>query len=512
MHGTHTNQIGRFILGSYWRRSDFVVSCLIVGIPFLLLIAAGAYFIFTEGYGLLFSTLSFACVLALLAFKFFLRRWRSISIAEEVEIPGANLRQNWTPFEREVYEKCSIRIKDKTRVLLDWDEGLFRIAHDVATEVAGSMSNGKKDSLDVSVPEILGLLDQVGRECREFIQDTTMFAFLHRVSVNNILWVLRNRHLLARSAEGGSYLLKLVGLVVNPPAGAIRIFESLIADNNVKYLSDQFQIELQRGVLRYVAAKSIELYSGRLRMDSLVAPSLVAAEPIKILIVGQTGSGKSSLIGALASATSSPNSGNRTNSRKRERIVLDGIQCTFVEAPGLENPILNQWRLPLFGKRRSRIRSPKQIEANSDQMFLDCDMVVWVARADQPARKADVDYLEQFHAAFGIQKLRIVPPLLVAVTHVDRRPIISAWPDGDSLSPAQILKIKDALRAAARPFEGHVAIPVKLSPPVWNLGELIEAIRTAMPDACGAQNNRIRSNGEKKPTGTPPSNKEYSSR
>ena len=498
MRGTHTNQIGKLLLGSYWRRTDFVVSCLIVGFPFLLLIAAGAYFVFAEGYGLVFSTFSFACVAALFGYKLILRRWRSVEVAEDVEIPGARLHQNWSPFEKEVYEKCSLRIKNRTRELQDWDEGLFRIAHDVATDVAGLMSNGRKNSLDVTFPEILGLLDQVGRECREFIQTTMMFAFLNRVSVNNTLWVLRNRHLIVKSAERGSHLVKLIGLVVNPPAGAIRIFESLIADDNVKFLSDQFQIELQRGILRYVAAKSIELYSGRFRNVSQVTPGPAPAEPIKILIVGQKGSGKSSLLAALASATMPPNSRNRGSNRQLERIILNRIQCALVEAPGFENSIRYRRRFPFFGKRQSSIRSSGLYETGSEKMFLDCDMVIWVLRADQPARKIDADQLGRFYGAFGIRKMRIVPPLVVAVAHVDRRPIIAEWPEGGSLSPAQLIKVNDAARAAARAFDSLDAIPVKLSHPVWKLDDLIQAIKSALPDACSAQYSRLRSNGTKK--------------
>ena len=86
--------------------------------------------------------------------------------------------------------------------LRNWDEGLLALAGEVAEDVAGLMSDGRKDRLDVSLPELLLLLEQVADEGREFLARTVLFSFLHNVSINNLLWILRNRNAIARMAQG----------------------------------------------------------------------------------------------------------------------------------------------------------------------------------------------------------------------------------------------------------------------------------------------------------------------
>ena len=376
---------------------------------------------------------------------------------------------------------------------MDWNEGLFREAYKVAHEVAGLMSDGKRDGLDVNFLELLGLLDQVGGECREYIRNEIVFSFLRNISVNNTLWILRNRHYLAKAATSGDYLYKLASVVMNPPVGAVRVVESLVLGNNTKYLTDQFQIELQRGMLEYVAAISINLYSGRYKIDAQPVTWAKTSEPIRILVIGQTGAGKSSLAAALASAAMTENDGSRNGAQHPERIVLNGIQCTLIERPGIDGNLSGRSWFPGIGRRALENFGRKSAVPPAEQTFLNCDMVIWVARADQPARKVDVDHLKMFRRTYGGRKWRLVPPLLVAITHIDRPPLISQWPKSGTLSPAQELSIGEAMNAAARAFDGCDALPVKLSPPAWNLDKFALAIKSALPDACLAQNSRLRS-------------------
>ena len=485
----------------FWKRADIIVTWLMIGLPVLLLIGAGLYFVFTEGHFGIFAAVSLVCMVVLLGFRVSWRRWRSVRTGEmDAELPSIVADSNWSPFEREVFEKACARIRENTRELHSWDEGLFAMAFDVAGDVADQLSGGARGNLDVTLPEMLALVDEAAGECREYLETNLMFSALRGISVRNTLWVLRNRHLLVRIAEGGNHVHRLVSLVINPPAGAIRLLESLVAGDNTKYLTDQFQIELQRRIMTYVAARSIDLYSGRYKRSSISKPGLVNVEPVKILLVGQTGAGKSSLAAAIAPPGRNASfKANGNAGTALARTSIDGIQCVLVEMQGIDAPVGKQLRRAPLGMGRGRGGAAESTFAAIRKEFLDCDMVVWAVRADQPARRVDVDVLAAFREAYGIQKWhRLVPPLVVAVSHVDRSSIIRSWPGSGALSPAQILKIEEVAGGIAREFEVDKAIPVKLGPPAWNVEELLAGIRNALPNACLAQNNRLRTAGRRK--------------
>ena len=478
---------------SFWRRPDILVTLLMIGIPVALLLVSGFLFILSEGWMPEFLLTSSFCVLVLFGFRFLWRRRASVHAGADGEVPEWLADPTWGPEEREVYEESCRRIRSRTRSLRNWDEGLLAMASEVAEDVAGLISDGRRDRLDVSLPELLLLLEQVAEEGREFLAKTVMFSFLHNVSINNLLWILRNRHVISRMAEGGDYLIKLTGIVMNPPVGAVRALESMISGSQSKYLSDQFQIELQRGILSYVAAKSVDLYSGRFKRQTSPETGSAAAEPLRILIVGQAGAGKSSLASAIAASAGQAIADEAaTEVPHLPRIVLGGVQCILIEAPGLDGRPQGTGRFPSVRGAVFRVAGRGADGSGTEQSLLNCDMVIWVARADQPARKPDSDHLALFREVFGSRKWRLVPPLIVAATHVDRPPIINSWPNGSAISPAQELRIEEALKAVARTFGGTEPVPVRPIRPFWNADALIDAVKSAVPDACLAQSNRLR--------------------
>ena len=478
---------------SFWRRPDILVTLLMAGVPVALLLVSGFLFILSEGRMTEFVLTTSFCVLVLFGFRFLWRRRASVQVGGDDEIAEWLADPSWGPLERKVYEESCRRIRARTVNLRNWDEGLLALAGEIAEDVADLMSEGRKDRLDVSLPELLLLLEQVTEEGREFLARTVLFSFLHNVSINNLLWILRNRNTIARMAQGGDYLIKLTGLVMNPPVGAVRALESMISGSQSKYLSDQFQIELQRGILSYVAAKAVDLYSGRFKRRLSPEIGSAAIEPLRILVVGQSGAGKSSLVSAIISSTGQqiPTEA-ATAGLHSPRIVLGGIQCILIEAPGLDGRPQSANRFPTLRGAVSKVVGRDAEGSGIEQSLLNCDMVVWVARADQPARKADSDHLARFREFFDSRKWRLVPPLIVAVTHVDRSPIINAWPNGSALSPAQELRIEEALKAVARTFAGLDTVPVRPIRPFWNADALLSAVKSAVPDACLAQSNRLR--------------------
>ena len=490
----------------FWRRADIMVVWLRYGLPVLCLVAAGLYFIVTEDWLVHFAAASLAWVLVLFGAGVLLRRWKSVDHGRvDADIPPVVAGADWSPREQQIFEQSCARIRHDIREMRPWDEGFVALGLEVAGDVAQDMS-GRSDGslLDVSVLELLALIEEVADECREFLGTNRWLSPFQGIPARHILWVLRNRHRLARGVEYGEHAYRMAGLMMNPPAGAMRVMESLIAGNNTRYLTDQAQLELQRRILSYVAAKSINLYSGRYRRA--IAPGIGPSqhEPVRILLVGQTGAGKSALAARLAPASRAAPPANRAGSAPL-RTEIGGIQCVLIEAPPIDALEGARNRPGRFrpGRGRGGRVVPTMDAIRSG--FLDCDMVVWTVRADQPARKADIDVLSVFRRIYGeLSWNRLMPPLVVAVSNVDRPPIIENWPESGDLSPAQILKIENIAGAIAREFDVDQAIPVKLDPPGWNGDELSLSIRKALSNACLAQRNRVRNREDGKGKGSRP--------
>ena len=480
----------------FWRRADIMVVGLQWVFPVLCLAAAGLYFIIAQDWLIEFAAALLAWTAALFGVGLLVRRWKSVDRgAVDAHIPPVSADADWSPRERQIFEESCARIRHDLRELRPWDEGLVTLALDVAGNVAQAMSGRSSDRLlDVSVLELLTLIDETADECREFLATNLWLSPFQGIPVRHILWVLRNRHRLAKGVEFGQHAVQVARLVMNPPAGAMRVMESLISGNNTKYLTDQAQLELQRRILGYVAAKSIDLYSGRYRRG--IVPNIRPNQhgPVKILIVGQTGVGKSAMASLLATAGRAALTANGAEAGVSPvRAEIGGIQCALKEAPPIDE-LEDRRRQPdwiRFMMRQVGQADPKMDTIRSG--FLDCDMVVWIVRADQPARKVDIDTLAEFRSIYDeLIWSRLVPPLVVAVSHIDRPPIIESWPNAGALAPAQTLKIENIAGAVAREFDVDQAVPVKLDRPGWNGDKLTESIRYALPNACLAQRNRVR--------------------
>ena len=499
MRDSRTNRLAESIRHTIWRRPDNLASILIIVAPLLVLAVFGLIHII-NGYGVWYAValLAYVVVMVILRQVFLWRRPADAVSAQDHSELLAD--KGWGPFERQVFSTVNVRIRERTQILQNWDEGLFGMGREIAEEVARLMSGGRKDTLDVTIPELLGLLEQINSDCREFVRMAVISTVLRQISINNILWVLRNRRRMANAVQHGNQLFAILGMAINPPAGAVRLLGMLIDDKSMEYLSEEFQIELQRRIMCYVAAKSIDLYSGRFKAEAPLADLRTAREPIKVLLFGQTGAGKSALRAALSSAARNP--GQALLGHSSDRITLNGVQCTFVEAPGIGRAVAARRRprgLRRFLRRAERDPGADEVSG----LLLQCDMVIWVVRADQPGRMADAEFLAAFRRLYDDWQWRLAPPLMVAVTHVDSPMLIKSWPADGQLSPAQRLKIDDAVRCVGEVFAGHSAVPVKSGAPDWGLDELVRAMDSALPDACHAQNNRLRTAGKPKPDSRP---------
>jgi predicted GTPase len=176
-------------------------------------------------------------------------------------------------------------------------------------------------------------------------------------------------------------------------------------------------------------------------------------EPLRILVLGQVKSGKSSLVNALFGDL---------------RAAVDVVPTTrhvepyVLERDGLPRAII------LDTAGYDQVDRGDDPFADLRDQILDCDLVIAVSSAVSAAREADRRLLDRVRALFQAEPDRVMPPLVVALTHVDRLRPPAEWdPPYDLVNPSGLKaeQILGAVRATEQDLglvADQVVVPVCL--------------------------------------------------
>jgi predicted GTPase len=216
----------------------------------------------------------------------------------------------------------------------------------------------------------------------------------------------------------GYGLWRLVRAVLNPLQAAGQETSAMFVEKTASALSYRLRAYATRMFVLEVGRAAIDLYSGRLELSDeevRAAQARDAAEvaapapPVRIVLIGQVSAGKSSLLNALAQDIRGAVGPVPTTTRATEhRIELEGRPALIlVDLPGLgERP---QTAVDLL------------VQAER------ADLILWVASATQPARQPDRQGLDTFSSWAKAQLARRVPPVVLALTHVDELRPAAEW-------------------------------------------------------------------------------------
>ena len=200
------------------------------------------------------------------------------------------------------------------------------------------------------------------------------------------------------------------------------------------------------------------------------------AEPIRILVAGQTGAGKSSLVNALADAVEAAVDALPATARfTAYRLTREGLPTALIiDSPGLTGADGHQ----------------ALIEATHD-----CDMVLWVASAARAAREVDAQALAAIREHFAAEPSRHRPPMLLVLTHIDQLRPFDEWEPPYDLGAGHAAESRGHPRCHARPRAGSSASPPSEIVPVradiavapYNIDALWAKIIELMPEAQRAR-------------------------
>jgi len=392
-----------------------------------------------------------------------------------------------SPAEEQAWRDVSLLAQRADPAALASSDALLKLGLEAIETVARRLKPGRSDPLwQFTTPEALAIIERVSRRLRVFVLDSVPFG--DRLTVAQALTLYRWRGTLDMAER--AYDVWRVIRLANPATAAANEAREQLSRAIADWGRDAVARRLTEVYVTEIGRAAIDLYGGRLRvradaLASYVSPESAAdrdalkqvrAEPLRILIAGQTSAGKSSLVNALAREIKAVTDAlPATASFKPYLIEREGFPpAHLIDSPGVtDNPALI---------------------GDLTEMADECDLVLWVAAVDRADRETDRKALDALRRHFASRLTRKAPPLVLVATHIDRLRPFGEWDPPYPLATDQREKartIRDAVAAAAADlgFKADEAVPVSLRDPgqPYNVEQVWERIATVLPHAIGAQ-------------------------
>jgi uncharacterized protein len=379
------------------------------------------------------------------------------ALVDEVEHdPGDS---GWTPRQAEAWDDVLRLASQVAPERLTSRDALLGLGLETIEVVARRLHPQRGDPLlQFTLPEALSVIERASANLRRFV--VTSFPLGDRVTVAQFMWLYRWRGALDLIEKG--YDLWRVVRLLNPVAAVTQELRERFTRQIYEMGREHLARRIARAFVKEVGRAAIDLYGGNLRVapeqvdahltttsrQDLAAAEARALEPVRILVAGQVGVGKSSLVNALANAVEAAVDALPSTARfTAYRLSREGLPAALlIDSPGLADAQ----------------ELPALIEAANS-----CDMILWVTSATRAAREIDAMALNAIRAHFSAEPNRRRPPMLLLLTHIDRLRPFQEWePPYDLASPtrAKAQSIRAALEAAGAElgFASSEIVPVRI--------------------------------------------------
>ncbi|MFD1912974.1 GTPase family protein [Halodurantibacterium flavum] len=467
-------------------RWDRVFRLALISLSVALSAVLGLLWLYERGWLLGFLVINVVLIGGSLLLMVVLRRFVPRPATPVVDLEAVPADPDWGETERHAYLSACARIETELSEPRDWGD-MPALAQDILGRVATEISGGRKGALSFSLPEALLLIDRVAIRYRNFLRRNVPFS--DQVSLQTAAWLWRHRMTMQMGWENADLLRRAIRLAINPPVGVVREVERWMAGGLIDRLTDETLIWVQSVLLQEVAHAAVELHSGRLRFtDAELMEIRLGSEiadrqrlvqpdsPVRILLVGQVSAGKSTLINAMmghdrAETDMAPT----TAALAAHETEIEGVPCRLIDGPGLDGT--------------------EAVTARALEEMSDCDLVVWVFRANRPGRAVDAALKRAFEARFAADARRRQPPVVAVATCADL--LLPGWPWPENALPTAARKRLAEAMAAIEADTGLAPVPVQAEAPGWNIDLVYERIGDALGEALMTQRNRRRVQGQR---------------
>jgi predicted GTPase len=460
-----------------------------LALPLISLALLGTLWLWEKGY--VFYWAAAACLVTLAAYG--VERWLLRDAVESARAPtevadAADPR--WTAREAAAWDAVSRIAQCIEPAKLNSRDAILALGTRTVDAVARQMHPGENEPLfRFTVPEALALVERVAGELGPFVRENIPLG--DRLTVRQVMAIYRWRSILGL-AETAFDLWRIIRLM-NPVSAITQEMRETVT----RQLYDWGRVELARRLaaayVREVGRAAIDLYSGRLRVspEALAATVTEAtrrdrkeaqalAEPLRILIVGQLGAGKSSLINALSEdIRAAVDVLPATKGYTAYELIREGSpEALLIDSPGL------------IADAAATLALVEEADES--------DLIIWVTSATRPDRATDRKTLDALRDHMAARLERRPPPILVALTHIDQLRPPRDWSPPYDLERGEGDKarsIRDAVQVVAAELGAAVqsVVPVCLEEKrgLYNVDVLWAKMLDVMPEAQTARLVRV---------------------
>lgn len=379
-------------------------------------------------------------------------------------------RSNWTTKDQQIWERCCLSIETALQNQPNWQTLPELALEQMALISEHYHGSGKNAQFQFTVPEALLVVSVTSSRYRQLVVEHV--PFIDKISIATGTTLFEQKENIGTGYRWFNKLRRTARLL-NPASAVVGELRDLISNKLFAQISEAVQSDLKKLLLQEAVQVGIDLYSGKLAVsnDELAGYTsqaakndehrrVDAAEPIRILLLGQTSAGKSSLVNAL------------TNMLQAEVDVLPVTNRQTVHELHMQHEKPTDHELKIDGVSVASLIDTPGIDgtaANFEQLLdatLEADLIIWLAKATQPARAPDQHLLATIQAHFEKQNEKLQPPIIMALTYIDQLSPKSLWsPPYDLHSEdAKAQSIANALHSA----QSGIGFPEKtLSVPVY---------------------------------------------
>ncbi len=343
-------------------------------------------------------------------------------------------------------------LEDGTWVLKLGQKTLETVAHSYHPDV-------EEPLLELTLPHTLLIIERASRDLRRDIAEKIPFS--NRLTIGDWFRIQRWK----AKAEQLFNIYRAGRMIINPVNALLSEVWQHLRERSFEQAGNELHRWFLRAYVCKVGYYAIDLYSGRLSLideELITSPTPLSKadlsqteetakttiEPLRILVLGRSNAGKSSLINALFGElrTATDVLPDTTEALRPFALWREGLtQALIFDSPGCDSPLFDN----------------KQMLASAEN----ADLILWVSPANRPDRQIERDCLDALRAFQAARMDRRPPPLLVVVSFIDRLRPVNEWqPPYDLVHPLSVKACN--ITAAVRAIATDLAVLVEQVIPV----------------------------------------------
>lgn len=434
-----------------WMR---LIALVLTGLPVLLLPILGTLWLWDSGW--LWWWLLAMAVASLIGFGF-----NQLAVRREQRALPAHTTPAGAHWSIEA-ERCFDRIEAMAdhATVEDWplnDGGrLLELTRRILDLAAGHFHpRSDKPLLEMTLPHTLAIIERAARELR--LEIVEQIPFSHQLSLSGLARA-RSWQAWFKRHEGW---LRAGRAALNPQSAIVAELRRAVGNQALQHGSERIQLWILREFIRKLGYHAIELYGGYARLDdetpleAAIDPDrangradteteATQSEPLRVLVLGRTNAGKSSLINALfgrieAAADVLPDttaaiSAYHLADQDRSQ---DGLANALIfDTPGFDGELF---------RHRDFVRTARN-----------ADLVLWVSAANRPDRAEERELLDTLRNILDDPDRRAAP-IVPVMSHIDRLRPMREWSPPYRLDPPEGPKA-ESIVAAMRALGADLAV------------------------------------------------------